>query len=1063
MDKLTSGNPNVFRLRFWHRTPEGRSEVDLMLMRNIVVTVRDHLRRKAKYDWELDAQYSNAILLSMSHENKESCHHSVEVTMENVNDQKHYRFAKHCAFGLVNWGEEASVTFEPYGEDPSADYDIDFEVVSSAVTSDVGLVAQLQDLLESVPNPDYIGEDNYVYHWDRQAGGYVKTDIYVKGDKGDEGETSLVHWVFNKEGELGSQTWNTNGHKWSEFAEVLTDAKKDLIISVKDQDGSVMYVHIVFGYFHPLVDRFFYRTGIVLEEGEDDTITVREHEIEPSVVDLLTLNGSVERGAELWGDTIIDEVRQNVAKVDVKGNGVAIHTFLGRKATYNDDEIATVGQLPEANPQIPQGTTPSSVECIKIGGVYYRIPSSGGDSTLVHWTFKQEGEYDNPTWDTRGHQYSELQAVVEAGKTLLVTILDLDGMDGIYSLLYFMDYYYLLPLQDFYARVGWQLTEGAGGGIDVTRITISHSITESMVMSTEPGERNVDIFGDDTIDGTVTNVATVSVGSNGVDIQTFHGRKATYNGEELATKMDLESIEAGADGVGIADVTFKQTDANGNNIYTITLTDGTTRDFAAPKGAPGAAGANGANGQDGRDGRNGADGANGADGVGIASIVFKQTDAYGNNIYTITLTNGTTQDIVAPKGAAGANGTNGVNGQDGADGADGVGIASIVFKQTDANGGNVYTITLSNGNTQDIVAPKGAAGTNGTNGTNGVDGRDGRDGTDGGDGADGVGIASIVFKQTDANGGNVYTITLTNGNTQDIVAPKGAAGTNGTNGTNGVDGRDGRDGTDGADGADGVGIASVVFKETNAAGGNVYTITLSNGSTYDFVAPKGVDGTNGTNGTNGVDGRDGVDGVGITLINYKSTDPNGNHVYTVTLSNGNTYDITTPRGTSGADGVDGVGIDHIEFKRTDANGGNVYTMTLTNNQQFDFTAPKGGDGLYLGNVPGQGVNIQKVYEDEQKTVQINPQTHVKAVVDDNGTSVDDLIAQVIGIVNQAQLELGAVQTDLYPTENSTNYLTSGAVWAALHGKFVKKTDAEIEDMLENETWIPDIIYYTEES
>ena len=229
------------------------------------------------------------------------------------------------------------------------------------------------------------------------------------------------------------------------------------------------------------------------------------------------------------------------------------------------------------------------------------------------------------------------------------------------------------------------------------------------------------------------------------------------------------------------------------------------------------------------------------------------------------------------------------------------------------------------------------------------------------------------------------------------------------------------------------------------------------------MAPKGVDGTNGTNGTNGVDGRNGVDGVGITLINYKSTDPNGNHVYTITLSNGNTYDITTPRGTSGADGVDGVGIDHIEFKRTDANGGNVYTMTLTNNQQFDFTAPKGGDGLYLGNVPGQGVNIQKVYEDEQKTVQINPQTHVRAVVDDNGTNVEDLIAQVIGIVNQAQLELGAVQTDLYPTENSTNFLTSGVVWAALHGKFVKKTDAEIEDMLENETWIPDIIYYTEES
>ena len=57
---------------------------------------------------------------------------------------------------------------------------------------------------------------------------------------------------------------------------------------------------------------------------------------------------------------------------------------------------------------------------------------------------------------------------------------------------------------------------------------------------------------------------------------------------------------AGADGVGVADITSHQ-DANGNIVYTITLTDGTTRDFAAQKGAPGAAGANGVNGQDAAD------------------------------------------------------------------------------------------------------------------------------------------------------------------------------------------------------------------------------------------------------------------------------------------------------------------------------------------------------------------------------------------------------------------------------------------------------------------------------
>ena len=42
-------------------------------------------------------------------------------------------------------------------------------------------------------------------------------------------------------------------------------------------------------------------------------------------------------------------------------------------------------------------------------------------------------------------------------------------------------------------------------------------------------------------------------------------------------------------------------------------------------------------------------------------------------------------------------------------------------------------------------------------------------------------------------------------------------------------------------------------------------------------------------------------------------------------------------------------------------------------------------------------------------------------------------------VNAAQLEIGAVQTDPVPTENSTNHLTSGAVYTALQ----KVTDKEI--------------------
>lgn len=97
-------------------------------------------------------------------------------------------------------------------------------------------------------------------------------------------------------------------------------------------------------------------------------------------------------------------------------------------------------------------------------------------------------------------------------------------------------------------------------------------------------------------------------------------------------------------------------------------------------------------------------------------------------------------------------------------------------------------------------------------------------------GSGGAGIESIAYKCTDTDGGNVYTVTLTDSTSYEFTAPKGAAGSKGDKGS---------------DGEDGTGISSVAFKTTNSAGGNVYTITLSDGSTYDFTAPKGNNGAAG--------------------------------------------------------------------------------------------------------------------------------------------------------------------------------------------------------------------------
>lgn len=58
-------------------------------------------------------------------------------------------------------------------------------------------------------------------------------------------------------------------------------------------------------------------------------------------------------------------------------------------------------------------------------------------------------------------------------------------------------------------------------------------------------------------------------------------------------------------------------------------------------------------------------------------------------------------------------------------------------------------------------------------------------------------------------------------------------------------------------------------------------------------------------------------------------------------------------------------------------------------------------------------------------------THTKAVVDDNGYTAESRLQAMQDEINQAQLEIGAVPSDLTPTKNSTNWVTSGGVYNAL--------------------------------
>lgn len=73
--------------------------------------------------------------------------------------------------------------------------------------------------------------------------------------------------------------------------------------------------------------------------------------------------------------------------------------------------------------------------------------------------------------------------------------------------------------------------------------------------------------------------------------------------------------------------------------------------------------------------------------------------------------------------------------------------------------------------------------------------------------------------------------------------------------------------------------------------------------------------------------------------------------------------------------------------------------------------------------------IKKITDKQGNDIYLR--THTKAVVDDNGYTAESRLQAMQDEINQSQLELGAVPSDLTPTENSTNWVTSGGIYAAL--------------------------------
>ena len=321
------------------------------------------------------------------------------------------------------------------------------------------------------------------------------------------------------------------------------------------------------------------------------------------------------------------------------------------------------------------------------------------------------------------------------------------------------------------------------------------------------------------------------------------GDNVTLTDNENGTvtiSCNVESVE----GRGIR--TISGTVGDSGTTVTVVLTDGTTQQFFVERGEPGPQGLQGVQGEQGPQGEQGLQGPQGEQG---------------------------------PQGIQGPAGQDGANGVDGEDGTDGFSpIAQVV--QTSA--GAVVTITDANGTTEAYLyngqdgaegpqGPKGDTGATGPQGPKGDTGETGATGPQGpvgpqgpqgipGTGEDGVGISDITFDHTDADGNNVYLVTLSNNQTYTFTAnrgPKGETGATGPQGPTGATGPQGPAGNNGTNGTDGNDGFSPIATVTQTTGGCTISITDVNGTTTATLS----DGATGATGPQGPQGEQGIQGI----------------------------------------------------------------------------------------------------------------------------------------------------------------------------------------------------------
>lgn len=186
---------------------------------------------------------------------------------------------------------------------------------------------------------------------------------------------------------------------------------------------------------------------------------------------------------------------------------------------------------------------------------------TGFDSNIVVWKFDWVGPTDADI-NTNGHTWSELEAIVDSGKTLLVRLETNIDVSALYCLDCFKQS--LTPVEGIAGIESssgsieiWKVSEGENDSISLTRDFFLFSIQQGGTFTADEEEvypLSTTIIGQNFEEGEIVRASDVYIGNGGkgiecntyedynIELNTQNG-KVLYNSEEIATKADIEKIQ----------------------------------------------------------------------------------------------------------------------------------------------------------------------------------------------------------------------------------------------------------------------------------------------------------------------------------------------------------------------------------------------------------------------------------------------------------------------------------------------------------------------------------------